>query len=114
MVLLKLCIDEVRGGQVQNSTVIQLRDAGVDEATEGAIICFPNFMHFGVENSIRMGEGAFEPPCKTQAIGLAIELKAPFLPVGFGKIKVKISQPRVVGHETFTDGDVTERSGDRI
>ena len=45
---------------------------------------------------------------------MAIKLEAPFLPVGFGKIKVEISQPRVVRHEMFTDGDVTERSGDGI
>jgi len=71
-------------------------------------------MCFRVENGIQMGEGAFKPPHKTQAIGLAIELEAPFLPVGLGKIKVEISRPRVVGHKMFADGDVTRRSGDGI
>jgi len=99
---------------VANGAVIRLRDAHEDEATEGAVIGLPNFVRFGMENRVRTGKCALEPPSETQVISLAVELEAPFLPVGFGKIEAEISRPGVVRHKTFSDGYVTGRGGDGI
>jgi hypothetical protein len=46
-----------------------------------------------------------------EVIRLDLELEAPFLPVGFGEVEVKISQQGSVRHEALGGNDVTSRQG---
>jgi hypothetical protein len=59
MALLKFREDEVRGRKVGYGIVIRFGDVLENEPAEGAVICLPYVVHLGVDDGIRLRQGAF-------------------------------------------------------
>jgi len=55
MALAKFIEYEVRRGEVRDGVVVRLGDAFENEASEGAIVCLPDFVRFRMRCSIRLG-----------------------------------------------------------
>jgi hypothetical protein len=80
-------------GEVCDNLVISVRHMLQDECLEGAIIDLPNLVTFQVRDDVRLGEQALQPVRKSLLVCEEFHPMAPFIPVGFGLIKNKISQP---------------------
>ena len=55
MALAKFIEYEVQHGEVRDGVVVRLGDAFKNEASEGAIVCLPDFVHFRMRCSIGLG-----------------------------------------------------------
>jgi len=55
MILAKLIEDKVQCGEVRDGVIVCLRNTFKDEASEGAIVCLPDFVSFCMCDSIGLG-----------------------------------------------------------
>lgn len=89
------------------SIIVSFRDTFKDEATEGAVIVFPDLMCPSMGHRVGLRQGAFQPTGEPKAISPSLEKVAPLFPIGMIEIKKKISRLGRIGHETLGDSNVT-------